>query len=170
MSYEEWRCVKCKRSRKPGDPELKTTLTDKYLSGQCIGCKRALRMFERVPALVYTADGLKDQDGTVVQGSPNQQGDELKEHGMRAALNAASHGVDADWTRRALAVADRLILHRGEFTSEDITDEAGLPVHRNATGALINGLARKGRIYRVGFRKGTRDSQHSRQIAVWRAK
>ena len=173
MSYEEWRCVKCHRVRKLGDPSLRDTLTAKYLSGPCIGCKRAVRMFERVPAVVWSPEGLKDEAGQPVETGPVDssagQGERLKEQGMRAALNGASHGVDVEWTRRALAVADRLIIQRREFTSEDITNEAGLPSHRNATGALVNGLARKGRITRIGYRKGTRASQHSRAIAVWRA-
>lgn len=169
MTYEEWRCVRCHRTRRPGDPTLSPTLTDKYRSGQCVGCKRALRMFERRPAMVWDGTRLTevgiDDPGTSHAGL----GDALRDDGMATALSNASDGTDAAWIVEAQKHADILIVQRREFTSEDITDRAGLPMSRNSVGAFMGKLSRSGRIGLVGYRKGTRDSQHSRRIAVWRA-
>lgn len=153
---EEWRCTACKRVRKPGDSPLQETLTPKFMSGKCNGKCRARRMFERVPQAVW-------------DGHQIVEGEQLKQEGMEKALSNAKDGTDAAWVAEANRAADILIVQRRDFTVEDIVSRAGLPTNRNATGAFMNGLARSGRIALVGYRKGTRESQHARRIAVWRA-
>lgn len=152
---EEWRCTTCKRVRAAGDPPIHDTLTPKFQAGKCRGC-RALRMFERVPQAVW-------------DGKQLIEGEALKQEGMKQALDNAKDGTDMAWVVEANRAADILIVQRRDFTIEDIVERAGLPTNRNATGAFMNGLARSGRIALVGYRKGTRESQHARRIAVWRA-
>jgi hypothetical protein len=138
-----WRCAAC---RAVNHGPIAASLDPRYGWGLCLTC---------------------NQRRTFVQHAEPAEGEALKAEGMaKAALNA-DQGTDAGWRFRALEVAKTLIAGGRPFTMDDIVDQVGMPIHRNATGSLLSGLARQGLIERVGVVKGKRDSQHSRLISVW---
>lgn len=96
------------------------------------------------------------------------EGGALRDAGMASAALNADQGVDAAWRSAATDVVRVLAASGQAFTINDVTDQVGLPSHRNATGSLLPTLARQGLIRKVGFAKGTRASQHARDVALWR--
>lgn len=140
-----YRCVKCQWINR----HVTTLLDPRYGKGHCMACGKE-RMFIRY-------------------GEP-EGGQRLKDEGMAQADAHASAGADAAWRIAARTAALRLANSGMDFTQDDITNTVGLPSVRNATGALLAGLARQNLIVRVGDTTGSRDSQHSRRISVWRGK
>lgn len=95
----------------------------------------------------------------------NEEGRDLKNEGIDE-IN--SNPAMAPWRAVARQAIIRLALSGREFTSEDVTDIVGQPGHPNAVGAVLNGAARAGLIYRVGFKGADRPNQHAALISVWR--
>ena len=95
-------------------------------------------------------------------------GDMLANNGAKSALLSKE-----DWSQRA----DEwfaLLEEGANFTSEDLIKAVGLPASisengNNAVGAKMRYWAD---IYteRIGYKKTTRTTSHSRMIAVWRKK
>lgn len=130
---------------------LRPTIDEKYAQGRCIHCK-ADRLFR----------------ATAAQEPP---GATLALQGMEAAAANASQGVDAAWQQAAEQVALELAHSGRDFTIEDITDRCGLPTTRNATGALISGLARRGLIEWTGqMSASSRSERHTNLNRVWRGR
>lgn len=91
-----------------------------------------------------------------------------KETGIvRALAGAGSYADD-------FAAAFARIPIGATFTSEDVTADAGLPQNEDGSvangpvGALMNALARKKRVVRVGYRSGTRPESHGAALSVWK--
>lgn len=101
----------------------------------------------------------------------SKSGIELKEEGMRAALEAES--IER-WKRRFKASLG-MRARRGEpFTSEDIIRAIGLPRGKvksnanNAVGAMMNAAARKGIIVKTGRRVlAKRPTSHAAELTEW---
>jgi hypothetical protein len=126
---------------------LTILLDPRYAYGHCLGCRK---------------------QQTFIRYDEPEGGQALKAEGMAKASLSAGQGSDAAWKIEARAAALALAATGAEFTQDDITDRVGLPTIRNATGSLLSGLARSGKIVRLGDTNGKRDSQHSRRISVWR--
>lgn len=142
-----YRCQKCQRAARPDT--LQTTIDPRWRRGTCLTCQKE-RIFIR-------------------HGEP-EEGERLKEDGIHRADQHASEGVDMAWRIAARTAALRLANSGMEFTQDDITNVVGLPTIRNATGALLSGMAKQHLIERVGDTTGSRDSQHSRRISVWKGR
>lgn len=57
----------------------------------------------------------------------------------------------------------------GGFTIDDVRHYCSCPPsHPNAWGALLNTLARQGKIQRVGYRPSVLPSTHGRIVSVWK--
>ena len=139
----DFRCLDCNGLSLDGLVE--TLLDPRWATGYCITCRRT-RTFRRAES----------------------DGEARKAAGMAQAALTADQGVDAAWRSAAIDVV-RVLANSGKpFTINDVTDQVGLPSHRNATGSLLPTLARQGLIRKVGFSKGTRASQHARDVALWR--
>jgi hypothetical protein len=103
-------------------------------------------------------------------GDEPSHGETLKNEGIAKALSKASV---SDWQDNVKLWAWRL--NAGDlFTSEDVTEEFGLPTgevktnKNNAVGAIMNAIAKKGIIRNTGnYVKSSRPSSHSAVIAVW---
>jgi hypothetical protein len=103
-------------------------------------------------------------------GDEPSHGETLKNEGMSKALSKLSV---TEWQDRVKAWTWRL--NAGHlFTSEDVTEEFGLPTgevgtnKNNAVGAIMNAIAKKGVIRNTGdYVKSSRPSSHSAVIAVW---
>jgi hypothetical protein len=143
VSDLRWWCAACHTERAAGTT-LTSSLDPRYQIGSCRACGTT-RAFEQVPGEVLKAEGIARVERSIGQG------------------------VDAAWNQKARMEVMALISLGRPFTATEITDRAGLPIHRNAVGALVNSLAREGVIRKVGFVNGTRQSQHARTIAVWEA-
>lgn len=92
-------------------------------------------------------------------------GEQAKATGMARA----GEGAGEEWAAEAEAVVLRLAAEKPTFTSDDIW-AAGLsrPSEPRALGAVLNRLARLGRIYPSGrYVKTTQASRHRAPIAVW---
>jgi hypothetical protein len=95
-----------------------------------------------------------------------------KETGMARAANKAATWMDhAYWSLLILAATGR------PFTSEDVTELAGLPTGttqqhaNNAVGALFNMAAREGVIEKTGRHVQSRvRTSHATEINEWRGK
>lgn len=95
------------------------------------------------------------------------EGDQLKEAGMAAVLSNEKEV----WKAAARSEAEKLLKENGEFSSEDIISAIGMPLHHpNSVGAMINGIARRLKLYKVRRIKAWRPSRHSGEIAVWKEK
>lgn len=95
------------------------------------------------------------------------EGDRLKEVGM-----ATVWANEQDWWKNAAwETACKCLRESGEFSSEDIIAEIGMPpYHPNSVGAIVNGIARKMKLYKARRIKAWRSSRHSGEIAVWKEK
>ena len=93
-------------------------------------------------------------------------GEELKEEGMRAVLDATPEPYKL---RIQHALLSFPLFHR--ITVEDLTHIAGRPpegTHFNAVGAIINGLAKRGFIRKTGrMVKAQRPGMHATELAEW---
>lgn len=77
---------------------------------------------------------------------------------------------NSEWMKRALSMVATMSISRNNFTIDDARfwcDCYNAPSHPNAWGALLNTLARQGRIRRVGYRPSTLPSTHGRIVSVW---
>jgi hypothetical protein len=95
----------------------------------------------------------------------------FKDEGMSKAL--AKEGLDG-WKDEFYKAAQYLCDSGDSFTSEDVLDLVGLPSGtiksnaNNAVGAMMNGLARKGKIRKTGERRlSKRPSSHGAELTVW---
>jgi len=142
------RCTKCKRPRERTDgPALIATLDTRYKAGTCKGCG-ALRFFESVEA--------RDPD----------EGWRLAKQGMERASDAEARA--GEWPQRMVDALDELARGGGEFTSEDATDIAGVPVSSGAVGAMINAAAQRGDIVWTGkMTTAQRSRSHGAMLKVW---
>lgn len=91
------------------------------------------------------------------------EGERLKAEGI---AKVSGH-TETDYKSRFEAVVLSLT---GAFTIEDVTCQIGRPCnHPNAIGAMMNGLAKRGLIYKTGsFVKAKRSVRHAGMIAEWR--
>lgn len=91
-------------------------------------------------------------------------GEALKDEGIATVTRNEAVDYKEAFRSVALAFDDGML-----FTSEDITLEVGQPPnHPSSVGALMNGLARRGEIELVMYRKARRANQHASVIGVWR--
>ena len=94
---------------------------------------------------------------------------EFKERGQMKALL----GANLLYVERFLSAIEH---QTGDFTSEQITAEAGLPYNADGStnngmvGALMGGAARRGIIEKVGGVNGQRRESHAAMLTVWRRK
>lgn len=76
-----------------------------------------------------------------------------------------------DWLNHAAMKAGEVVEAKAEFTSDDVRVHVvfycGNPGHPNAWGALLNSMAKSGRIRRIGYRPSTLPSTHGRIVSVW---
>jgi hypothetical protein len=101
-------------------------------------------------------------DGQVGMAFP--PGEEQKQLGMARADEAA----ESAWKERVDDAIRLLAAGGGEFAADDIREISGdPPSHPNAMGARFYAMAKRGVIYRVGYRKSKRESLHAHPIAVW---
>lgn len=134
----------------------------RYATGFCYACRQRRQLWAEVRGERRKATGM----------APAPHADPLpevlKQQGMAMAALNADQGVDAAWRSAATQIV-RILASQGiDFTINDVTDQVGLPSHRNATGSLLPTLARQGLIRKVGHARGTRASQHARDVALWR--
>ena len=99
------------------------------------------------------------------------KGFELKDEGMRQALNAKDIEI---WKQQFLAILMAHARSMEAFTSEDLIREVGLPrkeikQNRNsAVGAMMNAAAKSGIIRKTGIHVySERPSSHGAQLAEW---
>jgi hypothetical protein len=96
-------------------------------------------------------------------------GEELKASGMAAA--AASAGPT--WMAQAAAFAIHVgaLSLDGTFTTEDVramsTGILAEPPNLKSWGAVMGGLARQGKIKRVGFVRARNKSVHAMHVTLW---
>lgn len=98
-------------------------------------------------------------------------GDDLKTAGQQAAADAAPD----DWRDAFRAAVKALAASGRPFTSEDVTDRAGLPSgdvatnRNNAVGALMTASARAGVIVKTGRRvPSARATSHGAELTEWK--
>ena len=88
---------------------------------------------------------------------------ELKRHGQQLVWDA-----DPFWRTNAVGWIYHKLKPDTRFTTDDVIAAVGLPTRRNAVGALMTYLAKKGLIERVGTRRSRREKSRLRLISVWR--
>ena len=84
---------------------------------------------------------------------------------------------DLDWEARAKHVIWELASSGHTFTSEDVTDRAGLPDPtgrpngaNNSVGALLNRVAKTYGLRRVDYTKARNPQAHGRLLTVWQGR
>jgi hypothetical protein len=102
----------------------------------------------------------KGKDETIMSG------EQLKLKGIERVKRH-----NREWMERANWIVPAIAQY-GSFTCDDVRSQAkatgiGNPEHFNAWGALLNTLARQGKIRRVGYRPSTLPSTHGRIVSVW---
>lgn len=135
-----WRCTRCQRQ--PWVGTVMRGIAVRYGTGKCACGGRSFYLHDEP-----------------------DEGEAAKTYGMALAKAV---GIDAAWHAAAEQCARGLAQSGVVFTQDEVTDQVGLPTHRNATGSLLAGLARRGVIIRVGDVKGSRASQHARRISQWK--
>lgn len=103
-------------------------------------------------------------------------------HALQSTLRAAAgaelayQAAPVDWVAAAQVELARLIESGSEFTSEDITDVAGMPRGKvlsnanNSVGALFLRASREGLIEKAGRRVASRNPRsNGAKLEVWRA-
>lgn len=92
-------------------------------------------------------------------------GQDLRDAGMAQALEHAHE----EWKARFLAEAGRLAGQGVPFSSNDVTEVAGLPPigTRNAVGAAMHHAAHTLKLRKVGYVESRRTSRHAGAVALW---
>jgi hypothetical protein len=92
----------------------------------------------------------------------------------RVGIDVAIQHAPDDWLTRAKRAIAQLARESRAFTSEDVTQLAGLPSGdvksnaNNAVGALMNAAARKQLIVKTGRRvPSTRVTSHAAELTEW---
>ena len=97
--------------------------------------------------------------------------------GLEERDNLTQLALDAkqEWKEAADKVIQYYIRRNKPFTSEDITDQIGLPAgstkmnKNNAVGAIILKYSKSRRIYQCGTRPARNKSSHGHELKVWRS-
>ena len=93
-------------------------------------------------------------------------GEELRNEGMRQALENAEEEWKAYFRAVALHLADCDQL----FTTEDVLAVVGEPpkgTHPNTVGALMGSLSRAGKVRPIGFVNSRKPRSHAHAIRQW---